>query len=189
MKALEVTGLSYRYPDGTPALDGVSFALAEGESVGLIGPNGAGKSTLLLHLNGLLPDVPPAEPAVRVLGQPLTRDRLPGVRREVGLLFQDPDDQLFCPTVREDVAFGPSKFGWPAPISPPRSRAGSPPSARGLRGPLPHHLSRARSGASASPVCSPAPPRLLVFDERVADLDSGESGILKASSRSSPGDN
>jgi len=116
---LEVSGLSFGYPNGRQALDNVRFTLRRGEILGIVGPSGAGKSTLLLHLNGLLPLRP--EPtraatngaAVHVAGLSVGAANLAEVRRRVGFLFQDPDDQLFCPTVRDDVAFGPLNLGLP----------------------------------------------------------------------------
>jgi len=108
---LEVDRLSYQYPGGVLALDAVSMTVGRGESLGLVGPSGAGKSTLLQHLNGLLPNPAPkdreASVGVRVADLDVTRAHLPRIRQLVGLMFQDPDDQLFCPTVWEDVAFGP----------------------------------------------------------------------------------
>lgn len=112
--AIRVNELKYSYPTGQTALKSVSFDVRSGERVGLVGPGGAGKSTLLMHLNGLLPQRLPAEipsAAVTVAGVPLTRTALDRIRRTVGYVFQDPDDQLFCPTVREDVAFGPLNLG------------------------------------------------------------------------------
>jgi energy-coupling factor transporter ATP-binding protein EcfA2 len=109
--AIEVRNLSYAYRDGVKVLDGVSFAVEQGECVGLIGANGAGKSTLLLHFNGLLPETIDGPGAISVMGQPITAANLPEIRRRVGLMFQDPNDQLFCPTVYEDVAFGPQQLG------------------------------------------------------------------------------
>ncbi|HEX4071001.1 MAG TPA: ABC transporter ATP-binding protein [Planctomycetaceae bacterium] len=114
---LEVSGLSYVYPNGQRALQDVCFSLKRGEIVGIVGPSGAGKSTLLLHLNGLLPQravhaVPSSNgAAVHVAGLSASGEHLAEIRRLVGFLFQDPDDQLFCPTVREDVAFGPLNLG------------------------------------------------------------------------------
>ena len=107
---VEVTKLRHVYPDGTEALRGVSFRITHGESVAIIGANGAGKSTLLLHLNGHLI---PTEGSVRIGDFPLTRATLPEIRRTVGMVFQNPDDQLFMPTVYDDVAFGPLNLGFP----------------------------------------------------------------------------
>ncbi|HEV7999631.1 MAG TPA: ABC transporter ATP-binding protein [Planctomycetaceae bacterium] len=114
---LEVNGLSFSYPNGRRALDNVRFTLRHGEILGIVGPSGAGKSTLLLHLNGLLPVRPQPTrastngAAVHVAGLSVGAANLAEIRRRVGFLFQDPDDQLFCPTVREDVAFGPLNLG------------------------------------------------------------------------------
>jgi cobalt/nickel transport system ATP-binding protein len=107
---LELTGVSHAYPDGTPSLRGVSCRITHGEAVAVVGANGAGKSTLLLHLNGLLL---PQSGAVRVGDVPVTQATVRLIQRTVGFVFQDPDDQLFMPTVREDVAFGPRNLGLP----------------------------------------------------------------------------
>jgi cobalt/nickel transport system ATP-binding protein len=109
---VEVKNIRYSYPNsGESALDGVTFRITHGESVGIVGANGAGKSTLLMHLIGFLF---PAEGTVRVGDYPVTPKTLSQVRRSIGLIFQDPDDQLFMPTVFEDVAFGPLNMGLPA---------------------------------------------------------------------------
>lgn len=106
--AVEIEGLSFRYPDGTLALDDVSLALAEGSRVALLGPNGAGKSTLMLHLNGLLR----GEGRIGVGGRELTERNLDEIRQQVGLVFQNPDDQLFMPTVFDEVAFAALNAGY-----------------------------------------------------------------------------
>lgn len=114
--AVEVRGVRFRFPSGQAALDDVRFTARAGERVAIVGPSGAGKSTLLMHLNGLLPERLPAVPqsTVFIEGVAVAPETAADVRRRVGFLFQDPDDQLFCPTVREDVAFGPLNLGLPS---------------------------------------------------------------------------
>jgi len=169
---LEVRDLHYRYPDGHAALRGLTLTLAPGERVALIGPNGAGKSTLLLHLNGLLPDRPALNPAVTVDGLPLVEANLPEVRRRVGLLFQDPDDQLFCPTVWEDVAFGPQQLGMREPqLSRVVSDALAQVGLGGFGERLPHHLSRGEKRRVCLAGLLACDARLLVLDEPTSDLD------------------
>src|SRR5215207_11566289 len=106
--SLDVRGLAYAYPDGHQALFGVNLRIAHGERVALLGPNGAGKTTLVLHLNGILTA---GAGSVEVGGLPVAKEHFAEVRRRVGIVFQDPDDQLFMPTVAEDVAFGPANLG------------------------------------------------------------------------------
>jgi len=170
--ALEVRNLSYRYPDGKQALQAVSFTVQEGECVGLIGPNGSGKSTLLLHLNGVLPERPQSSSTVSVLGLPVTAENLPAIRRSVGLLFQDPDDQLFCPTVYEDVAFGPQQFGLDdAQVRTAVQEALARVGLAGFDRRSPHHL----SGGEKQRVCLAGVlscrPDVLALDEPTSDLD------------------
>ena len=110
-KSLEVSGLAYAYPDGNQALYGVNLAINQGERVALLGPNGAGKTTLVLHLNGIIPTM---QGQVRVAGELVdskNAESIKSVRHKVGVVFQDPDDQLFMPTVGQDVAFGPYNSG------------------------------------------------------------------------------
>jgi energy-coupling factor transporter ATP-binding protein EcfA2 len=171
---IEVKNLRYRYHDGTEALRGVSFRVDPGECVGLVGPNGSGKSTLLLHLNGTLPERPAEDGVVRVLGESIRRENIERIRRQVGLVFQDPDDQLFCPTVQEDVAFGPEQLG----LSPVEVRqrtetalaqAGLALGEYGRR--ATHHLSQGEKRRVCLAGVLACQPSILVLDEPTSDLD------------------
>lgn len=178
--ALEVEDLHYRYPDGTVALRGVSFMIEEGSCVGLIGPNGAGKSTLMLHLNGLLPEHINGPQPVRILGKPLTSRNLLEVRRKVGLLFQDTNDQLFCPTVFEDVAFGPRQMELEEKEIAQRVQGTlRTVGMEGLENRPPHHL----SGGQKRRVCLAGVlaclPEILVLDEPTSELDPRGKRELK----------
>lgn len=173
--AVRLAGLVYDYPDGRRALDGVDLTIAPGESTALVGPNGAGKSTLLLHLNGLLPGRRGpgrrATPSVWIDGLDASREGA-AVRRKVGLLFQDPDDQLFSTSVLEDVAFGPLNLGMPGEEC--RRLALECLGRVGLVEAAdrpPHHLSfgeRKRVCLAGVLACSPS---VLALDEPTANLD------------------
>ncbi len=170
--ALDVRDLHYRYPDGTEALGGISFSLAEGECVGLIGPNGAGKSTLLLHLNGLLPERPAGSACVHVGDRPVAPEHFPEIRRRVGLLFQDANDQLFCPTVFEDVAFGPQQLGLSAAETGQRVReALAKVGLAGFEQRPPHHLSAGEKRRVCLAGVLACQPSILALDEPTSSLD------------------
>jgi cobalt/nickel transport system ATP-binding protein len=185
--AIEVRDLRYRYGEGTPALGGVSFSVAEGECVGLIGPNGAGKSTLLLHLNGLLPETWNEEPSVFVGGRAVGPETLHEVRRKVGLLFQDPNDQLFCPTVFEDVAFGPQQYGLGEPeirerVAKALAQVGLP----GFEKRAPHHLSVGEKRRVCLAGVLACDPSILALDEPTTSLDPKGRRELKELLRTIP---
>ncbi|RJR42538.1 MAG: ABC transporter ATP-binding protein [Desulfobacteraceae bacterium] len=166
---VEVKGLRFNYPDGTPALQGIDFRILHGESVAVVGANGAGKSTLLLHLNGYLPA---KEGEIRIGDYPLTAKTLSSVRRTVGMVFQDPDDQLFMPTVYDDVAFGPLNLGLPLKEVEERvERALSTVEALHLKHRPPYKLSRGEKRAVAIATVLSMAPDILVMDEPTSDLD------------------
>lgn len=166
---LRVENLKYSYPGGTEALKGVSFEIKHGEKVALVGPNGAGKSTLLLHLNGLLL---PHSGSVNVGDIPVCKKTLPLVLKSVGLIFQDADDQLFMPTVEEDVAFGPLNMGLPREEVQRRVT-----SALEAVGALPllakagSRLSGGEKKRVAIATVMAMEPNILVMDEPTASLD------------------
>ena len=165
---LQVHDLHFSYHDGLAALRGVSFEMCEGEKVALVGPNGAGKSTLMLHLNGILS----GHGEVTVGGNALTRDNLPVIRSMVGLVFQNPDDQLFSPTVFEDVAFGPLHMG--LPMDEIESRVKSALEAvrmSSFRDRLSHHLSVGEKKRIAIATVLSMNPQILILDEPSAGLD------------------
>ena len=172
MKAVEVKNLSYRYPDGRSALEAVSLAAAEGETVGLIGPNGAGKSTLLLHLNGVLPDVLRDPPAVFIHGRPVVKANLFLIRSEVGLLFENPDDQFLSPTVGEDVAFGPRQWGRPDTETAEAVRkALADVGLEGFERRSPQHLSNGEKQRVCLAGILVSNPKVLALDEPTRALD------------------
>lgn len=166
---VEVSDLRHVYPDGTEALRGVSFRITHGESVAIIGANGAGKSTLLLHLNGQLV---PADGTVRIGDFPLTRKTLPEVRRTVGMVFQNPDDQLFMPTVYDDVAFGPLNLGLSREEADRRVRdALAQVGAAHVINKAPYHLSGGEKKRVAIATVLSMSPDILVMDEPTSGLD------------------
>ena len=185
--AIEIQNLRYRYHDGTEALRGVSFRLEAGECVGLLGPNGSGKSTLLLHLNGILPDRPGSDGVVRVNGESISRQNLEVIRRQVGLVFQDPDDQLFCPTVSEDVAFGPQQLGLlesevKSRVEKALTQVGLPDFGHRAT----HHLSHGEKRRVCLAGVLACEPAILVFDEPTSDLDPRGRREFKALLRQIP---
>ena len=165
---VKVNDLHFSYPDGHVALRGVSLNLCPGDKVALVGPNGAGKSTLMLHLNGILD----GQGDIEVGGMRLTRDNMPVIRAMVGLVFQNPDDQLFSPTVFEDVAFGPLHMGLPeADVI---SRVDSALEAVRMstyRDRLSHHLSVGEKKRIAIATVLSMNPKILILDEPSAGLD------------------
>jgi len=167
-RVIDVRNLHYRYPDGTVALHGIDFHLDAGECVALLGANGSGKTTLVLHLNGLLQ----GEGEVAICGLPVNKDTLPQVRAKVGLVFQDSDEQLFMPTVLEDVAFGPSNLG----LTPKEAvaRAKQCLEQVGMAEAIhkaPYHLSAGEKRRVAIAGALAMQPEILVLDEPTTFLD------------------
>ena len=167
--SLFVSGLAYAYPDGHQALFGVDMSIDRGERVALLGPNGAGKTTLVMHLNGILSG---GVGAVEVGGLPVEKDNLQEIRRRVGIVFQDPDDQLFMPTVRDDVAFGPANHGLTgAELEARVSQALAAVDMLEHIDRAPHHLSFGQRRRVAVATVLAMDPEILVLDEPSSNLD------------------
>lgn len=172
---LDLHGVAYAYPDGHQALFGVDLHIDKGERVAVLGPNGAGKTTFILHLNGILgahTGSGQSAGTIAVTGLPVTQENLQEIRRRVGIVFQDPDDQLFMPTVRDDVAFGPANLG--LPVDEIGARVDE---ALGAVGMLefadrpPHHLSFGQRRRVAVATVLAMRPDVLVLDEPSSNLD------------------
>jgi cobalt/nickel transport system ATP-binding protein len=171
-KSLEISGLAYAYPDGNQALYGVNLSINQGERVALLGPNGAGKTTLILHLNGIIPTM---QGQVRVAGELVdskSAESIKSIRHKVGIVFQDPDDQLFMPTVGQDVAFGPYNAGLRGPelekaVKEALELVGM---SEFIDRP-PHHLSFGQRRRVAVATVLAMKPEILVLDEPSSNLD------------------
>jgi cobalt/nickel transport system ATP-binding protein len=166
---LKISGLAYAYPDGHQALFGVDLDIARGERVALLGPNGAGKTTLVLHLNGILGG---GVGIVEVAGLPVEKENFHEIRRRVGIVFQDPDDQLFMPTVHDDIAFGPANMGvmgdeLEARVSEALELVGM----QDFADRPPHHLSFGQRRRVAVATVLAMRPEILVLDEPSSNLD------------------
>lgn len=176
-KVVQIESLSFSYPDGTRALEGVSLEIYEGEKIALVGANGAGKSTLLLHFNGIFS----SNGKVQILGMKPDKKNLRFIRQKVGLVFQNPDDQLFCPTVFDDVAFGARNLKLPEDQVARRVELAL--EAVGLSGFGHHsafHLSFGEKKRVAIATVLAMDSEILVLDEPTSNLDPrGKKDIVK----------
>lgn len=165
---IEVRDLSFQYEDGTVALDGVNFTLQPGETVAVFGANGSGKTTFVLHLNGILQ----GEGRVTVCGMPISKETLPAIRSKVGMVFQDSDEQLFMPTVLEDVAFGPRNLGLTPEEAMARAKAALEQAGMAHAfSKAPYHLSAGEKRRVALAGVLAMEPEILVLDEPTTFLD------------------
>ncbi len=166
--AIEIRDLHFAYPDGTAALRGIDMEVYAGESIGIIGCNGAGKSTLLLHLNGILKGSSP----IKIMGEEISQKTLPRIRARVGMIFQDPDNQLFMPTVAEDVGFGPLNMGLSRQeVDRAVSRALAQVDMLGFEQRSPHHMSIGEKKRAAIATVLSMGPEIIALDEPSSNLD------------------
>lgn len=180
MNIIEAENVSYKYPDGTLALKNVNFFAKKNKITAILGPNGAGKTTLLLHFNGILK---PISGRIIVDGKPIdySKEGLMEVRQKVGIVFQNPDDQLFAPTVEEDVAFGPLNLGLDEDEIKRRvHEALSKVGMKGFENKAPHHLSGGQKKRVAIAGVLAMKPKVMILDEPTSGLDpKGASQIVK----------
>ncbi|MFQ5645660.1 MAG: energy-coupling factor ABC transporter ATP-binding protein [bacterium] len=175
-KVINISNLYYKYPDGTAALNGVNLTVRQGESVAVVGHNGAGKSTLLKQLNGVFT----GKGKVEIAGLPMCRENLDKIRSRVGIVFQDPDDQLFCPSVYDDVAFGPVNMGLDkAEVEERVNRTLAGLGVAEFSGRPAHHLSFGQKKRVAIATILSMDPEIIVFDEPSSNLDpKNEQALL-----------
>ncbi|KAF1076393.1 energy-coupling factor ABC transporter ATP-binding protein [Methanogenium sp. MK-MG] len=175
-RAVEITNLNHQYSDGTVSLENVSLAIDEGEMIAVIGQNGAGKTTLFLHLNGSIRSF---DDNVFIFGQNIGTMSIEERICHVGVVFQDPDDQLFMPTVYDDVAFGPTNMGLPEDEVERRVKeALSTVGLSGFEDRVPHHMSYGQKKRAALAAVLSMEPRILVFDEPTANLDPKSRAVF-----------
>ena len=168
-KYLKINNLSYKYPDGHKALNDINFSIDQGESICVLGPNGAGKTTLILHLNGILGNL---TGEIEVDSLKYTPENIGEIRKTVGVVFQDPDDQLFMPTVLEDVMFGPKNFGYTNEEAEKNAvQALKMVGMNDSQDRAPHHLSFGQKRKVAIATVLASKPKLLVLDEPASNLD------------------
>lgn len=178
MHIIEARELCYNYPDGTKALENINFIAERGECIALLGANGAGKSTLLKHFNGILK---PVRGKILIKGEEITRANILEVRKTIGLVFQDPDDQIFAPTVKQDIAFGPVNLGLSKDVIEHRvSESLELVGLKGYEARVPHHLSGGEKKRVAIAGILAMEPQVIILDEPTAGLDpDGVCKIIK----------
>lgn len=168
-KIVRIKNLEYIYPDGTSALRGIDLDIFEGESIGLIGPNGAGKSTLLLHLNGILRE---GRGSIEILGMKVEEKNLIKIRQKVAIVFQQPDDQLFMPTVFDDIAFGPINAGYSEEkVRKKVKEALKEVGMTGYEKRCSHHLSLGEKKRISLATVLSMEPEIMILDEPTSNLD------------------
>jgi cobalt/nickel transport system ATP-binding protein len=174
-EVIKIENLSFAYPDGRQVLNNINLTIIRGDVIAIIGPNGAGKSTFLQHLNGIIHN----NGEIRILDKKLDKSNLRWVRSKVGIVFQNPDDQLFSPTVYDDVAFGPVNIGYTQEkVDEAVQKALDQVGMSGFEQRSPHHLSLGEKKRIAIATVLSMSPEILVFDEPTSNLDPRAKGSI-----------